>query len=62
MSPERGRPFSDNPKDTMIRVRLDREYTKKLDACTSALQTTKSEVIRIGIDKVMAEIEKEQND
>lgn len=55
MSP---RTKSDNPKDTMIRVRMDKETVEKLEACAEALETTKSEVIRIGIDKVLKDIKK----
>jgi predicted transcriptional regulator len=56
MSPSKGRPFSTNPKDTMFRVRLDKETIDKLDTCAAALNTSKSEVIRIGIEKVHDEI------
>lgn len=55
MSP---RTKSENPKDTMIRVRMDKETVEKLDKCAEALETTKSEVIRMGIDKVLQEIKK----
>ena len=55
MSP---RTKSDNPKDTMIRVRMDKETVQKLEDCAEALNTTKSEVIRMGIDKVLETIKK----
>ena len=55
MSP---RTKSENPKDTMIRVRMDKETVEKLETCAEALETTKSEVIRIGIDKVLKDIKK----
>lgn len=55
MSP---RTKSDNPKDTMIRVRMDKATVEKLEECAKALDTTKSEVIRIGIDKVLKDIKK----
>ena len=55
MSP---RTKSDNPKDTMIRVRMDKETVQKLESCAEALNTTKSEVIRMGIDKVLDTIKK----
>lgn len=58
MSPPAGRPKSENPKDTMIRVRMDKETVERLDACAKALETSRSEIIRIGIDKVEAEIKK----
>lgn len=58
MSPTQGRPPIANPKDTMIRVRMDKETVNKLDECAEALDTTQSEVIRKGIDKVYDEIKK----
>lgn len=58
MSPPTGRPRSDNPKDIMIRVRMDKETVERLDECVEALQTTRSEVIRCGIKKVEADIVK----
>lgn len=58
MSPSTGRPKSDNPKDTMIRVRMDKETVEKLDRCAEALEATRSEVIRMGIKRIEAEIKK----
>lgn len=53
-----GRPPSDNPKSELIRVRADQEILSKLDACTEKLQTTRSDVIRKGIEKVYDELQK----
>lgn len=53
-----GRPLSDNPKSELIRVRVDQEILSKLDACTEKLQTTRSDVIRKGIEKVFDELQK----
>ena len=58
VSPTRGRPKLENPKDTMIRVRMDKETIEKLDNCVKAFNTTRSDVIRKGIEKVEAEIKK----
>lgn len=55
MSPKTGRPHSNNPKGTMIRVRMDEETVKKLDLCAETLKTTKSEIIRMGINKIAEE-------
>lgn len=55
MSSKMGRPKSNNPKDTMLRVRLDAEYCEKLDECAKRLNITKSEVVRKGIDLVAEE-------
>ena len=58
MSPTQGRPPIDNPKDTMIRVRMDKETVAKLDESAEALNTTRSDVIRKGIEKVHDEVKK----
>lgn len=58
MSPTKGRPPINNPKDIMIRVRMDKETVDKLDACAEALNTSRSEVIRKGIEKVADEMKK----
>nr|DAG53572.1 MAG TPA: NikA, BACTERIAL CONJUGATION, RELAXASE, DNA [Caudoviricetes sp.] len=58
MSPTLGRPKSESPKDTMLRVRLDEEYCKKLNRCAEKLSLSKSEIVRKGIDLVEKSIEK----
>lgn len=52
MSPKSGRPKVENPKDTMLRVRLDEEILRKLDKCAESLNMSKSEIVRKGIDLV----------
>jgi Ribbon-helix-helix protein, copG family. len=52
-----GRP-TDNPKDTTFRVRLDKESIKKLNEAANTLQTTRSDVIRKGIDTVYDSLKK----
>lgn len=47
-SAKMGRP-TESPKDTMIRVRMDKETVAVLDDCAQQLNTTRSEVIRKGI-------------
>ena len=42
----------------MIRVRMDKETVEKLDRCAKALEATRSEVIRMGIKRIEAEIKK----
>lgn len=51
MSAKRGRP-TDSPKDTIVKVRMDKEIVAMLDECTEKLDATRSEVIRTGIRKV----------
>ncbi len=50
MSQRKGRPKSDNNKDTMFRVRLDDEMVEKLELASKQLSITKSEVVRNGIE------------
>lgn len=52
-----GRP-TDNPKNTMFRVRLDDTHMKKLNESADLLDTSRSEVIRKGIDKVYDDLKK----
>ncbi|WP_242942207.1 hypothetical protein [Provencibacterium massiliense] len=52
-----GRP-TNNPKSTMFRVRLDDESIKKLEESAEALSTTKSDVVREGIDLVYKSLKK----
>lgn len=50
MSPKQGRKITDNPKDTMIRVRMDKETVEKLDYIAEEQGTDRSKVIRFGIE------------
>lgn len=60
MSPRTGRPPKQNPKDTRIQIRLDKETLNKLDSCADEKKSNRSEIIRQGIDLVYAEIKKEK--
>ena len=53
-----GRPPSDNPKDKTLRVRVDDHTLEKIDQCTQALHTTRSDIVRQGIDKVYDDLKK----
>ena len=53
--PRTGRPPKDNPKDTKLQIRLDKEYLQKLDDCAAHEKTTRSEIVRRGIDLVYAQ-------
>ena len=54
----RGRPVSDNPKDFMLRVRLDQETLEQLDECCEAEQLSRSEIVRKGIKEQHGRIKK----
>ena len=59
MSPKKmGRPPSENPKSETLRIRVDSDTIKKLDECSLALETNRSDVVRKGIDKVYDDLNK----
>ena len=51
MVAKRGRPFSDEKKNYMLRVRMSQETLEKLDACCEEKELTRSEVVRKGIEE-----------
>lgn len=53
-----GRPASPDSKHTMFRVRLDDQSMAKLEACAEQLNLTKSEIVRIGIDRIHDDLKK----
>ncbi len=58
MSPRTGRPKSDNPKDIQLKIRADRKTIEDLDFCCEKTGKTRSDIIRLGIQKVKTEVEK----
>lgn len=52
---KKGTKLTENPKDYMLRVRLDQTTVKKLDAVCEKKQITRSEAVRRGIDKLSEE-------
>lgn len=57
-SKKMGRPPSNNPKGKKIEIRVDQEIMNKLDASAEKLNTTRSDIVRIGIEKVYDELQK----
>lgn len=55
MSPRTGRPPKENAKDIRIQVRLDKEYIQRLDECAERDGSTRSDIIRKGIDLVYSD-------
>ena len=53
-----GRPPSENPLKDRIFVLVNEETKTKLDECTKILNTTRSDVVRKGIDKVYDDLKK----
>lgn len=58
MSPRTGRPKTKNPKDIQLKIRADKQTIEDLDLCCNALGMTRSDVIRLGIQKVKSEVTK----
>lgn len=58
MVAQKGRPASDNPKEYMLRVRMDKETLEQLDQCCKAGSLSRSEVVRRGIKEQYAKIKK----
>ena len=60
---KKGTKLTENPKDYMLRVRLDKETTEKLDRVAEEKNVSRSEVVRIGIEeqyqKLSRKVEKE---
>lgn len=50
MSPKAGQKIKDNPKEIMLRTRIDRETYNKLQETADILKVNKSEVVRSGIE------------
>lgn len=57
MSPRTGRPKSDNPKDIQLKIRADKQTVDDLDFCCKKSNLNRSEVIRLGIQKVKEDLE-----
>ena len=58
MSPSKGRPPIDNPKNVRLEIRLTQEQANLLKECADKLSLTKTDVINKGISMVKAELEK----
>lgn len=50
MSPKQGQKLTDKPKDTMVRVRMDKETVDKLDCLVTEQGSDRSKIIRQGIE------------
>lgn len=57
MSHKVGRP-TDNPKNIKLQIRVDGKTLQKLDEYALKLESTRSDVVRKGIDLVGAQLEK----
>lgn len=57
MSPRTGRPRTDTPKNIQLKIRADEQTMQDLEFCCEKLNKTKSDVIRLGIQKVKEEVQ-----
>ncbi|AZS14405.1 ribbon-helix-helix protein, CopG family [Paenibacillus lutimineralis] len=57
-SKKMGRPPSDKPKSKTIEIRVDQETMSKLDASAEKLNTSRSAIVRKGIEKVYDDLQK----
>lgn len=53
-----GRPPIDNPLSERIYIRVNKETKEKLDNCVKTLETTRSDIVRKGIEMVYDELDK----
>ncbi len=60
MSPRTGRPKAENPKDIQLKIRADKQTIADLDYCCEKKELTRSDVIRLGIQKVKQEVDKKE--
>lgn len=58
MVAKKGRPVSENPKDYMLRVRMDEQTLQQLDECCEAENLYRSEVVRKGIQEQHSKLKK----
>lgn len=59
MSPRTGRPKAEKPKTIEVKARIDEETNKKLVDYCEKNSTSRTEVVRKGIDMVLEETDKE---
>lgn len=58
MVAKKGRPVSENPKDYMLRVRMDEQTLQQLDEYCEAENLSRSEVVRKGIQEQHSKLKK----
>nr|DAL96789.1 MAG TPA: NikA, BACTERIAL CONJUGATION, RELAXASE, DNA [Caudoviricetes sp.] len=58
MSPTKGRPPIENPKNIRLEIRMTQKQATILAECADKLQVTKTDVITKGIELVKAELDK----
>ena len=51
-------PHPENPLDTEIKLRIDKETLEKIEYCKEEMNTTRSDVLRKGVQRLYDEIQK----
>lgn len=57
VSPRTGRPPSEHPKNIQVKFLADQPTMEALELCSQKIEKSKSEIIRMGIQKVKAELD-----
>lgn len=55
---KKGTKLTDNPKDYMLRVRMDKETVEKLDRICEIEEVSRSEAVRNGIEEQYQKLKK----
>ena len=59
MGVKKGEKLTDNPKDIMLRTRIDKDTYDKLDEAAKILNVKKAEIVRRGIEHEYKEAKKQ---
>lgn len=58
MSPKMGQKIKDNPKNVRLDLRLTKQEADDLQYCAEKLETSRTDVINRGVQKIKEEIDK----
>ena len=58
---KKGTKLTDTPKNIQLKIRADEQTMQDLEFCCEKLNKTKSDIIRLGIQKVKAEVQEWKN-
>lgn len=60
VSPKLGQKIKDNPKNVRLDLRLTEKEAEDLQYCADKLQTSRTDVINRGVQKIKEEIDKKE--
>ena len=58
MSPKMGQKIKDNPKNVRLDLRMTKQEAEDLQYCADKLETSRTDVINRGVQKIKEEIDK----